>query len=167
MVNFISDNYEYMHDMSDKYSSSSALWLSVKGFLEQLQGLLNGLYTSNCLLPKDIDKEQRKNIFPIKTFQIDRAMLKDTSLLLPKSPDPDSFSLLHLLLMNAWGDLNTIMSKFDIEADRADIMAIPEQHLPNYNYTVMGAEAPTRFMNKRNLYPGSIAIIHYHHHLNS
>ena len=153
--------------MSDKYSSSSALWLSVKGFLEQLQGLLNGLHASDCLLPKDIvysnDKEPQKNNFPIKTFQIDRAMLKDTSLLLPKSPDPDSFSLLHLLLMNAWGDLNTIMSKFDIEADRADIISIPEQYLTNYNYTVMEAEAPTRFMNKRNLYPGSIAIINYHH----
>ena len=162
-MNFISDNYEYMYDMSDKHSSTSALWLSVKGFLEQLQGLLNGLYTSNCLLPKDRgvysnDKKQQKNNFPIKTFKIDPAMLKDTSLL----KSPDSFSLLHLLLMNAWGDLNTIMSKFDIETNRADIMSIPEQHLVT-NYTSM--EAPTRFMNKRNLYPGSIEIITIHYSL--
>ena len=62
VVKFIYDNYVYMVEMSERFAETSEYWTSVKGHLYQLNGLLNGIHASDCLLPADANFEK----FPIK-----------------------------------------------------------------------------------------------------
>lgn len=87
-VNFLEENYEWMSNMAEREWRHSSYWLNTKALLAQLNGLLHGVQ-AGCpgvephLLPAYLPS-------------------------LHKNP-----SLIHLLLLNANGDLYQIAAKFD------------------------------------------------------
>lgn len=86
-IAFLTDNYAWMLAQSDRQYRNSEYWLTVKGVLSQLQGLLDGMI-QGC-------PNNGKHII-------------DSDYLL----NMDSPTLLHLLLLNANGDLFTINARY-------------------------------------------------------
>mmetsp|Transcript_28148 Transcript_28148/g.38695 ORF Transcript_28148/g.38695 Transcript_28148/m.38695 type:complete len:658 (+) Transcript_28148:3-1976(+) len=101
VTDFIITNYNWMVSQSEQYSETSNYWLSVKSSLAQLQGILIGYLESPCL--------HKSKALPL----IIPATLKTPIKLDPKNvQDVEQFGMLHLLLLNSWGDLYNIMTKY-------------------------------------------------------
>lgn len=87
-INFLEENYEWTSNMADSEWQYSSYWMSVKTLLAQLNGLVQGVQ-AGC-------PGTEPNLLP--------AYLPS----LHKNP-----SLIHMLLLNANGDLYQIAAKFD------------------------------------------------------
>ena len=88
VLDFMQVNYDYMAAKSDELASTSEYWATVKGIVAQLNGVLDGYAASECGQAVAGNEEDISN--------------------LTTSP----LTLMHMLLMNAWGDLYTIQTKF-------------------------------------------------------
>lgn len=106
-VNFLEENYEWMVNMAEREWKYSSYWLNVKALVAQLNGLVHGLQ-SGC-------PGSEPNLLP--------AYLPS----LHKNP-----SLIHMLLLNANGDLYQIAAKFD-QPDAGPSMA--DDDVYSYGYT--------------------------------
>lgn len=89
LVDFIFSNFQWMEQESEANWKESEYWLSVKTFLLQLKGMLNGFKEgcSSMLVENSESNGYLNNIL--------------------KNP-----SILHLLFLNADGDIETLVTKF-------------------------------------------------------
>lgn len=137
IVDFLTENYAYMQDsVSSSSASSSRYWMMVHGFLEQLQGILNGVQSSPCMVDSTEFKRFTRQRFDLEDIRFSN--LATTG----------NFSLMHLLLLNAWGDLGTITDSVSAHATR-DSVEVPLDVLmetPN---------SPRIISTRRAVYPGT------------
>jgi len=89
IVNFLQTNYEWAKSQSDSLASTSDFWMNIKGTLSQLSGIVEGFTQSSCYSPSGGNTVDYTNIQDIK--------------------------LIHLLFLNAFGDLYTIQTKYLLE----------------------------------------------------
>ena len=102
VVNFIIDNFYWMESQANKNYKDDPFWLSVLSFINQLKGITLGFLHSPCF-----SLNHNSTVIIDTSFDI-RAEVNSIM-------DKDKISLLHLLLMNAWGDLYTITTKFELQ----------------------------------------------------
>jgi hypothetical protein len=84
-IKFIESNFIWLKEMSEKYAGSDEYWYAVKTILQQIQGLYEG-YSTGCPSSAVTGKT------------VDYSTL-------------ESPTLMHFVLMNAWGDLYQITMK--------------------------------------------------------
>ena len=80
-------NYDWIAKNADANFRTDEYWLSIKGITEQLNGVVEGYAASPCA--SQVASKGANDIM-----------------------SADGLSLMHLLLINAWGDLYTIQTKF-------------------------------------------------------
>lgn len=93
VVTFLLANFEWMNHEAEKHWKRSSYWLGIKGLTIQMKGMLNG-FRAGC--PQwQAETKTRKDQLPYLASLFE---------------DP---SLIHLLILNANGDLYQIASKFE------------------------------------------------------
>lgn len=101
VLGFMESNFAYVTDMAEKNYQKDAYWLTIKGVLEQLNGFMEGYKASDC-----VDQaSEASHVYTPEDLMSNEHM-----------------SLMHLLMMNAWGDLYTIQTKFMLEKTQARTM---------------------------------------------
>lgn len=126
VISFVEDQHSWLTqeaakalDHSKETSFVDPYWQTMSGVLAQLQGLRKGYAESPCALMSDSDLEGLPSDLPAK--------------LRLSSSGTDGPSLLPFLLLNAWGDLYTIMAKFQLSnASEASIEGRSKGDRPNY-----------------------------------
>lgn len=103
VVSFIIDNFIWINGQSRAYPKDS-YWLTVRGAVESLLGVIQGFWLSSCVTHSSTPVNAQNIIQTLQSMPIEEL-----------KPQPHRFSLLHLLMMNAWGDLYTIMTKYALE----------------------------------------------------
>lgn len=97
VVDFMDTNYKWVSEQADAHYKTDEFWLTMKGVLEQVNGMVEGYASSPCAS---------------KGAKTDPSDLTTA----------DNLSLMHLLMMNGWGDLYTIQTKFMLEKKSARMM---------------------------------------------
>lgn len=91
-INFLIDNYNWMKQQSDNQWETSEYWFNIRGLLYQINGMVNGIQ-KGC--PGSHSDDSEADVFKyLKSMR--------------KKPD-----LIHLLLLNANGDMYQIGAKYD------------------------------------------------------
>jgi hypothetical protein len=91
-INFLIDNYNWMKQESDNQWETSEYWFNIRGLLYQINGMVNGIQ-KGC--PGSHFDDNEADVFKyLKSMR--------------KKPD-----LIHLLLLNANGDMYQIGAKYD------------------------------------------------------
>eukprot|EP01034_Spumella_vulgaris_P031851 gene31851-39343_t len=85
-IKFMESNYAWVKEMAGKHSKTDEYWYAVKSILQQTEGLFEG-YKAGCASGVSADKKR-----------VDYSTL-------------DEPTLLHFILLNAWGDLYQITMK--------------------------------------------------------
>ena len=111
LLNFIIENYQWMRSESEKQYRASSYWLATKSSLEQLHGVVEGYLNSPCNRRRDRDVVL---IDQHASQEWETTIAKQLRAQMAHVNDVEQLGLLHLLLMNAWGDLYTIMTKLSL-----------------------------------------------------
>eukprot|EP01036_Dinobryon_divergens_P028533 gene28533-37491_t len=128
LLNFIIENYLWMRSESAKHYRTSSYWLATSSSLEQLRGVAEGYLRSPCKHRGDGEKVLIDQLQVFKEDDKDGSSSSSSSSIatqlraqMKHVNDVDQLGLLHLLLMNAWGDLYTIMTKLSLNSSDATI----------------------------------------------
>lgn len=96
-LTFLQENYDWLEKTAKENAGTDDYWLTVQGILAQVNGLLEG-FSAGC------------NKVPGEAFT--PASLKGSLTKTNKYATLDQPTLLHFLLINAWGDLYQITMKY-------------------------------------------------------
>lgn len=110
LLNFIIENYLWMETEGEKgIMQGNNFWLAAKASLQQLIGIGQGYSASPCAI-----KDARLPLsYPAHIAVYDVESLNS---LKEHLGSVDKFSFLHILMMQAWGDLYTIQTKMFIDS---------------------------------------------------
>lgn len=92
-INFIQENYDWMKKMAADNGASDDYWFTVQSIMMQVEGSYDGYLASTCNEPARKENDSSKVGGIYATI--------------------DNPTLMHFLLMNAWGDLYQIAAKFN------------------------------------------------------
>jgi len=94
VLGFMEQNYKYVAEMAEQNYMTDPYWLTMRGVVEQLTGFIEGYKASECA---GVEKE----------YTPEDLM------------SSENMSLMHLLMINSWGDLYTIQTKFMLDKTNA------------------------------------------------
>lgn len=122
-----------MIEESDRSSSESNYWLTVKNMLSQLHGVYEGYLASTCVVPETSTEITIDN----KPFT--QYADRDALMSIDVSPSGGKLTLLHLLLLNSWGDIYSITSAYEsrkkmkspFRGDAEDTSLLTEEYILN------------------------------------
>lgn len=103
LINFIYDNYIWMKTESDLKYKTSKYWFTLKCILNQLEGITNGFLYYN-------DEKYFNSKYQNVEYNQRSAFSGNYLDIL----NTDKFSLLHVLMLNAWGDLYDISMMLEL-----------------------------------------------------